>query len=100
MRRRAAHWLLAGALVVAQLGVHAHAVSHLTAVPHGDVPADHGTAVCVAFVAAAGGALPAGALPLAAAPAPAGAVVPRPADPLLPPLALTRFASRAPPLAS
>jgi hypothetical protein len=91
-------WLLALALVVAQHGVHAHALSHLEEALYGDVHPDHGAEVCVAFVAASGGAVGPGDLPLPAGPAPSGLVPPAPADPLLPPLALTRFASRAPPL--
>ncbi len=103
MRRLAAHWFLAVALVVAQYGVHAHALSHLDEALYGQdggVPPDHEPAVCVAFVAASGGAVASGELPLHVDAAPNGFVSPAPADPLLPPLALTRFASRAPPVAS
>ena len=75
MRRLALRWLLALALVVAQFGVHAHALSHLGAALHGQdsgFQVDHDRDV----------------------------TAPGLADPLLRPLALTRFASRAPPLAS
>ncbi len=103
MRRRAAHWLLAAALVVAQSGVHAHALSHFDEALYGHdggVPPDHEPEVCVAFDAASGGTAASSDLPLPAAPAPGGGAATAPADPLLPPLALTRFASRAPPVAS
>jgi hypothetical protein len=100
MRRLAVHWLLAVALVVAQHGIFAHALSHLgqAAQGHdGGPPAGHPPGVCLAFVAASGGALPSSDLPLAAEPAPNGCVAAVPTDPLLPPVALSRFASRAPP---
>jgi hypothetical protein len=103
MRRLAAHWLLALALVVAQHGVYAHALSHLDEDLHGHdggAKVDHGRDVCAAFGAASGGAVGSCELaPHAAAP-PDHLVGPAPADPLLPSLALTRFASRAPPPAS
>ncbi len=93
-------WLLAVALIVAQHGVHAHALSHLEEALYGDIRPDHEAEVCVAFAAASGGAVASSDLPLSAGPAPSGLVAPVPADPLLAPLALTRFASRAPPFAS
>ena len=103
IRRVAAHWLLAAALVVAQHGVYAHALSHLEEDLYGDdggAHVDHGRDVCAAFAAASGGAVGAGELPPLAAAPPDHFVGSAPADPLLPPLALTRFASRAPPLGS
>ena len=101
MPRRALHWLLAAALVVAQFGIQAHALSHLAKALH----AHDGTiqqtnddpASCLAFDAAAGGAVAPSALPLGAEP-PGSVTGLASADPLLPSLALTRFASRAPPL--
>ena len=102
-RRLIASWLLGVALVFAQHGVYVHALSHVGEALHGDegqAPADHPREVCVAY-AAASGAAPASCAPaLSAEPVPIGRVAPAPADPLLPSLALTRFASRAPPPAS
>lgn len=101
MRRLLPRLFLAAALVVAQHGVLAHALSHVGKAPYGEdggAPANHPAEVCVAFVAAAGGALPSGDLTLAADDVPPAVTAPAPADPFLPPLALTRFASRAPPL--
>jgi hypothetical protein len=101
MRQLLSRLVLAAALVVAQHGVYAHALSHVGKTPYGQdgsTPAKHPAAVCLAFVAAASGALPSGDLPLTADEAPAAVAAPAPADPFLPPLALTRFASRAPPL--
>ncbi len=103
MRRLAAHWLLAVALVVAQHGVYAHALSHLGDDLHedeGGSKLDHGRDVCAAFTGASGGVVGSGDLPLHGAAAPTPVVGSAPADPLLPSLALTRFASRAPPPAS
>jgi hypothetical protein len=101
-RQLLARVFLATALVVAQYGVFAHALSHLDKARYGHdggVPAGHAAEICVAFAAAAGGALAAGELPLQAHPSPDGHAAPlAPADPFLPALALTRFASRAPPL--
>ncbi len=100
MVRRFAHWLLAAALVCAQLGIQAHALSHLDEALHGHDGAahhpDHEAETCLAFEASAGAsAVPA---PLAlAGTAPASPPGLAPADPLLADLALTRFASRAPP---
>ena len=97
--RRAVHWLLAAALVVAQLGIHAHALSHLGKALYGHdgtIQTNDDAPSCLAFDAAAGGAVAPPALSL-------GTVPPRAvfrlasADPLLPSLALARFASRAPP---
>jgi hypothetical protein len=102
MRRLALRWLLALALVVAQFGVHAHALSHLGAALHGQdsgFQVDHDRELCVAFDAVAAGAGASGDLPRAG-PARCDVTAPGLADPLLRPLALTRFASRAPPLAS
>lgn len=103
MRRRALHWLLAAALVFAQFGVHAHALSHLGKAlngPDGTLQqTGHDPASCLAFEAAAGGAATSSALPL-------GGEAPRVVaglaafDPLLPSFALARFASRAPPVLS
>lgn len=90
-------WLLAAALVAAQAGVHAHALSHLEETLHGDVHPDHAAEVCVAFAGASGGAAASAHPPLVSGPAPGVFVGSAPADPLLPPLALTRFGSRAPP---
>jgi hypothetical protein len=101
MRQPLARLFLAAALVVAQYGVFAHALSHLGEAAYGhdgSVPAGHAPEVCVAFGAASGGALPSNDLPLQTDAAPAACAAPAPADPFLPPLALTRFASRAPPL--
>jgi hypothetical protein len=101
MRQRLARFVLAAALVVAQYGVHAHALSHLDEALYwqdGLAHSDHAPEVCVAFDAASGGAATSPDPPLAAARAANGFVAAAPADPLLPPLALTRFASRAPPL--
>jgi hypothetical protein len=103
MRRLALHWFLAAALVVAQLGIQAHALSHLGEALYGhDGVAhhtDHKAEVCLAFDAAAGAAVTPSALPLGGE---APHVIPRlgVADPLLPPLALARFAARAPPVRS
>jgi hypothetical protein len=96
-------WLLGVALVFAQHGVYVHALSHVGEALHGDedhAPADHPREVCVAFTAASGAAPASCAPSLTAEPVPIGRVAPAPADPLLPSLALTRFASRAPPAAS
>ena len=61
MRRLAARWLLAAALVVAQLGIHAHALSHLGNALSGHDGGIHQTkhdpASCLAFEAAAGAAV-------------------------------------------
>jgi hypothetical protein len=103
MHRLAAHWLLAVALVVAQHGVYAHALSHLEEDLHGhdgDAKVDHGRDVCAAFAAASGGAVGSNDAPLCAEAIPHGAAGPAAADPLLPSVALTRFASRAPPSVS
>jgi hypothetical protein len=96
MPRRALHWLLAATLVVAQLGIQAHALSHLYG-NDGGGKVNHGQNVCTAFTAGVGGAVGWGDLPLQADVPPDHVVAPAPADPLLPSLALTRFASRAPP---
>jgi hypothetical protein len=102
MRRLLPRLFLAAALVVAQHGVYAHALSHFEADLYGDDGdglLDHGRDVCAAFVAASGGAVGSGEVSLDAEGSPDRSVGPAPADPLLPSLALTRFASRAPPLA-
>jgi hypothetical protein len=103
VRRFALHWLLAVALVLAQLGIQAHALSHVGEALHGhDGPvkhADHDPASCLAFGAAAGGAAPSCALPFGAE-APNAVPPLGSADPLLPSIALSRFASRAPPVHS
>ena len=103
MRRLALHWFLALALVFAQLGVQAHALSHAGAGLHGhDGPveqSDHDPASCLAFGAAAGGGVPSSALSLGAE-APHAVPALGSADPLLPSIALSRFASRAPPVHS
>jgi hypothetical protein len=101
MRQRLARLFLAAALVVAQHGVYAHALSHLDEARYGydgGTPTKHAPEVCVAFVAASGAAPATSDLPLHVNAASNGAVASAPADPFLPPLALTRFASRAPPL--
>ena len=100
MRQRLARLFLAAALVVAQHGVYAHALSHLEGALYGHdggAPTKHAPEVCVAF-AASGGAAASSDPPLYVEPTPYGAVGLDAADPLLCPLALTRFASRAPPL--
>jgi hypothetical protein len=89
--------LLAVALVVAQVGVHAHALSHFEEALYGDVHPDHSAEVCVAFAGASGGAAVSADSPLVPGRAPCALAGRRPADPLLSPLALTRFSSRAPP---
>jgi hypothetical protein len=94
--RRLATLFLAAALVVAQHGVYAHALSHLYG-NDGGAKVNHGQNVCATFTAGAGGAVGWGDLPLQADAPPDHVVAPAPADPLLPSLALTRFASRAPP---
>ena len=94
--RRLASLFLAVALVVAQHGVYAHALSHLYG-NDGGGKVNHGQSVCAAFTAGSGGAVGWGDLPLQADAPPDHVVVPARADPLLPALALTRFASRAPP---
>lgn len=103
VRRRALHWLLAAALVFAQLGVHAHALSHLGKALYGQDGAapqtNHDRAYCLAFDAAAGGAVASSALTLGGE-APDGVAGTASADPLLPSIALSRFASRAPPFLS
>jgi len=103
MRRLAARCLLAAALVVAQLGIHAHALSHLGNALSGHDGGIHQTkhdpASCLAFEAAAGAAVAPSGLTLGGEgpDAVAGFAC---ADPLLPSIALSRFASRAPPLRS
>jgi hypothetical protein len=100
MRRPVLHWLLAAALVLAQLGVQAHALSHAGKALHGQDGAlqqsGHDPASCLAFDAAAGGAPASTALPLVAE-VPHAVPGLASADPLLPSTALARFASRAPP---
>jgi hypothetical protein len=101
MRRRLAHWFLAAALVCAQLGIQAHALGHLDEALHGHDAghghSDHGEETCLAFDTASGCTATPAALPLGGG-APANVRGLAAADPLLPALALTRFASRAPPL--
>src|SRR5262245_26267638 len=101
MRRRALHWLLAAALVFAQFGVQAHALSHLGKVLSGQdgtyQQTNHDPAACLAFEAAAGGAVTSAALSLGGE-APHAVIGLASCDPLLPSLALARFASRAPPV--
>ena len=103
MRRFALHWLLALALVVAQLGIHAHALSHLDEALYGQdgklQQTKHDPASCLAFEAAAGAAVASSALVLGGA-APDAVAGLTSADPLLPSIALSRFASRAPPVLS
>jgi len=103
MRRLAARWLLALALVVAQLGIHAHALSHLGDALSGNDGGIHQTkhdpASCLAFEAAAGAAVAPSGLTLGGE-APAAVAGLASADPLLPSIALSRFASRAPPILS
>ena len=101
MRQLLPRLFLAAALVVAQHGVHAHALSHLGKTPYGQdggPPANHPAEVCLAFAAASGGAVGSGELPVCADAPPDHFSGPAPTNPLLAPLALTRFASRAPPL--
>lgn len=103
MRRLALHGLLGLALVIAQLGLHTHALSHLDEARYGHDGAlhypVHAPELCLAFEAAAGGAGAPAALPLDGE-APRAFAGLAPADPLLPSLALARFASRAPPAIS
>jgi hypothetical protein len=103
MRRLAARWFLALALVLAQLGIHAHALSHLGDALSGHDGGIHQTkhdpASCLAFEAAAGAAVAPSSLPLGAE-SPATVAGLASADPLLPAAALSRFASRAPPFHS
>ena len=100
MRRRILHWLLALALVAAQFGVQAHALSHLGKALYGQDGAVHQTghdpASCLAFDAAAGAAVATSGLILGCE-APDAVASLASADPLLPSVALSRFASRAPP---
>ena len=100
MRRLAARWLLAAALVVAQLGIHAHALSHLSDALSGHdggvQQTKHDPASCLAFEAAAGAAVAPSGLTLGGETPDAVAGLAS-ADPLLPSIALSRFASRAPP---
>jgi hypothetical protein len=101
MRQLLARLFLAAALVAAQHGVYAHALSHLDEAIHGhdgDVQSDHGSEVCVAFASASGGAAGSGDASLPVDAPVHGLTTPPLADPLLPSPALTRFASRAPPL--
>ena len=97
MRRLFPRLFLAAALVLAQHAVYAHALSHLYG-NDGSGKVNHGQNVCAAFTAGSGGAVGWGELPLHADAPRDYVVAPAPADPLLPSLALTRFASRAPPL--
>ena len=82
MRRLALHWFLALALVVAQLGIHAHALSHLGKALYGQDGTVHQTnhdpASCLAFEAAAGAAVAPSGLTLGGEPpaAVAGAQLP------------------------
>ena len=103
MRRLALHWLLALALAVAQLGIQAHALSHLGYALYGDdsgvQQTKHDPASCLAFEAAAGGAATSTGLALGGE-TPDGVAGLASADPLLPSIALSRFASRAPPVLS
>ena len=100
-RQRLARLFLAATLVLAQYGVFAHALSHLDKARYGNdggVPVGHAAEVCISFAAAASGAVASSGLPPHTHVAPRGFATSTPADPLLPALALTRFASRAPPL--
>jgi uncharacterized membrane protein YphA (DoxX/SURF4 family) len=103
MRRLAARWLLALALVVAQLGIHAHALSHLGGALSGNDGGIHQTkhdpASCLAFQAAAAAAVGPSGFALGGE-APTAVAGLGSADPLLPSTALSRFASRAPPFHS
>jgi len=107
MRRLAVHWLLAIAIAVLAPGGYVHALSHLGGDPirgqqqrKGDAKthAPYACELCGAYAAADGGAAPAAADALVVSPA--ATPVGQPAEPLLPPAALTRFASRAPPAIS
>jgi hypothetical protein len=105
MRRLAAHWLLALAIAALAPGGYLHALTHFgeeLARSHekGDTtpPAPHGCALCAAYSGADGAVASAAAVPLLALPE--ATVAGRLAEPLLPPAALTRFASRAPPLSA
>jgi hypothetical protein len=103
MRRLVAHWLLALAIAALAPSGYAHALTHLgdeLAKSHkkGDAgpQAPHACALCAAHAGADGGATRAAVVPVLVLPA--ARPVGRAADPFLPPAALTRFASRAPPL--
>jgi hypothetical protein len=105
MRRLLTHWLLAFAIAGLAPGGYLHALTHLgdELARHqqkGDTTPTppHACAVCAAYAGADGGAPSAAAVPLLVLPA--ATPVARPAEPYLPPAALTRFASRAPPLPS
>jgi hypothetical protein len=103
MRRLVAHWLLALAIAALAPSGFAHALTHLgdeLAKSHqkGDAAPQtpHACALCAAHAGADGGAARTAAVPLLVLPA--ATPVGRAAEPFLPPAALTRFASRAPPL--
>ena len=103
MRRLAAHWLLALAIAALTPSGYVHALTHLgdeLAKSHqkGDAApqATHACVLCAAYAGTDGGGARAAVVPLLVLPA--AAPVGRPAELFLPPAALTRFASRAPPL--
>jgi hypothetical protein len=102
MRRPLAHWLLALAIATLAPGGYVHALAHLgdelarNQPAKGDAKAQHACELCGAYATADGSAPPPAAQPLVELPATTSAVAP--VEPFLPSLALTRFASRAPPL--
>jgi hypothetical protein len=102
MRRLLARCLLALAVAALAPSAYLHALTHVDdelARHHhkGDTTPTppHACALCAAYAGADGGAAPAVTAPVLALPA--AMPVGRPAEPFLPPAALTRFASRAPP---
>jgi len=103
MRRLLARCLLALAVAALAPGAYLHALTHVDdelARHHhkGDTTPTppHACALCAAYAGADGAVASAAAVPLLALPE--ATVAGRLAEPLLPPAALTRFASRAPPL--
>jgi hypothetical protein len=103
VRRLVAHWLLALAIAALAPSGYVHALTHLgddlpNSHEKGDpaAPAPHACALCAAYSASDGGVAPAVGVPVPVLPA--ATPVARAAEPFLPPAALTRFASRAPPL--
>jgi hypothetical protein len=105
MRRFVARLLLALAVAALAPTGYLHALTHLggelarTPQKGDSAPqAAHGCALCAAYSAADGGAPSPAAFTILDSPV--ATPVGRPAEPLLPPAALTRFASRAPPLSA
>jgi hypothetical protein len=104
---RLAHWALALAVGLLAPGGYVHALAHLDRLDDGlaksqqdggdaGVQTGHACELCAAYAAADGGATAPIAPPLVVLTGDPS--VAKPAEPSLPSLALTRFASRAPPL--